>query len=84
VKPENKIWISCQDATYLEERRREGKITFSSRFALWLHLLYCRFCKRFVRQSDLIKKYTRQMANAETPYTLSSSRKQALRKILEQ
>jgi len=84
VKAENKILISCRDATRLEEMRREGKIAFTSRFALWLHLLYCKFCKRFIKQSALIEKCVGEMTQYERNYTLSGERKEAMKKALEQ
>lgn len=79
----NKIMISCREATSLEQMRREGKITFRSRMALWIHLLYCKFCRLFIKQSALLEKRTKEMAIGKS-YTISAERKETMKKVLGQ
>jgi len=83
VKEGNKILITCREATRLEEIREESKIAFSGRFALWVHLLYCKFCRLFIKQSALLEKSTRDMAYADKSYSLTSERKEIMKKALE-
>lgn len=83
MKPENKILINCRQATSLDELRQEGKISFPNRFALWLHLLYCSFCKRFIKQSSLLAKYTGELSKSHKNFTISDERKEIMKRALE-
>ena len=81
----NKIAISCKQATYLHEKKKEGKLDGAERFGLWFHLLYCKFCKLFIKQTELLQSATHKLLQtAETKFHLSPSRKTELQKAFEE
>lgn len=42
--------IKCKEASQLASRALDCKLSFRERFALKLHLLICKYCKRFDKQ----------------------------------
>jgi hypothetical protein len=76
----HKIVISCKQATLLHEKMKEGKLDAPERFGLWIHLLYCKFCKRFIQQMQKLEASMHHYAqNAEklqlTPQAKASMKK---------
>lgn len=48
----------CKEATMLAEQQlQQQRLSFSQRMGLRLHLLYCIFCRRYVKQSRAIDKF---------------------------
>jgi hypothetical protein len=52
--------ISCQEATRLLSRLRDGRISFAERCKLRLHLLVCEACRRFKHQLELVREAMRR------------------------
>jgi len=73
--------INCKDATFLISKREEGKIALYERFHLFLHLLMCKFCKLFLKQTEYLSK---QFHNYSSSSILSSEDKEQLKKSLFQ
>lgn len=48
--------MTCREATYLHEKRRENMLSRTERIALKLHLLWCKVCILFYQQMDGIDK----------------------------
>jgi Putative zinc-finger len=48
--------IDCRQATLLVSRRLDGTLERRERIALRLHLMICRFCARFQRQSRALHR----------------------------
>lgn len=44
--------MNCREATYLHEKKKEGKLSATEKIALNIHLLYCRMCALFYKQMD--------------------------------
>lgn len=80
----DKIAISCKQATYLHEKRKEGKLDNTERFGLWLHLLYCKFCRLFIRQVEQIESVTRGFYQNTGHIHLSPERKADLQKAFDE
>ena len=57
--------MSCRDATYLHEKKREGKLTMSESMGLWFHLLYCKFCALFFKQIEKLETSSVQLSEKE-------------------
>ena len=55
------LWIGCKQATFLHEKRKEGQLSASERVGLSIHLLYCRFCRAFIKQVEALSRYARKM-----------------------
>lgn len=58
--------ISCKEATYLLVQKEEVKLTLSQRFKLKLHMVLCKVCALFERQSVFIGKHARKMEQEHT------------------
>lgn len=48
--------MNCRKATLLISRRLDGRLGRRERAALRLHLLMCRFCARFARQTAALHR----------------------------
>ena len=81
----NTIAISCKQATCLHEKKNEGKLDAMEGFGLWVHLLYCRFCKLFIKQVEILETASHKLnQTAETKFHLTPTRKAELRKAFEE
>ena len=80
----DKIMISCKQATYLHEKKKEGKLDLAERFGLWVHLLYCKFCNLFIKQVEQLESAARKFYQNTTSYHLSSERKAGLQKAFDE
>ena len=56
-----KIMISCHEAAYLIAKRQEDKLTFIERSKLALHLIHCKQCRRFNKQTRQVAKSIKNM-----------------------
>ena len=74
--------MDCRRATYLSELRKEGKLTFSQRFGVWFHLLYCKVCALFFKQSELIEKHVHNYRE-EQIHRLDTSRREKIQQLLD-
>lgn len=52
----NKIMLSCKQATALVERNTVSKLTFNETIKMKLHLLMCKVCSSYQKQSLFIHK----------------------------
>lgn len=49
-----KIFLSCKEATFLVSKKQETSISLFKSIQLKMHLLMCKFCALFNKQSNLI------------------------------
>lgn len=71
--------MTCRDATYLYEKKKEGKITISERIGLWWHLIICKFCSLFFMQMEKLEKSARNLPDkTATSTTLNPDSKRKL------
>ena len=47
-------------------KREEHALTFVETFLLYIHLLVCEFCRRFLKQTNLIAKAAKRAASTES------------------
>ena len=76
----DKILISCKQATYLHEKKEEGRLDGAEQFGLWVHLLYCKFCRLFIKQVEQLEVSTRRFKQNDHAFKLSPERKARLEK----
>ena len=57
----NKILLTCKDATLLACKDQENAITFREKIQLKFHLLVCKFCALFYKQSNLVDQHLTKM-----------------------
>lgn len=68
--------INCKESTLLTIKKEHGPIGVKASFDLWMHQLFCKFCKKFAKQSSWINEMAKKLgANA----SFSESEKSALR-----
>ena len=80
----DKILISCKQATYLHEKKKEGKLDAPEKFGLWVHLLCCKFCRLFIKQVEQLEASTRRFYQNDQAFHLSPSRKAELKKAFDE
>ena len=84
----HKILMNCQSATAVVEKKRDGKLAFTERLGLWIHLSYCSLCALFFQQSKILddsaKSYATKVTNEQKAYKLDNAFKDKLSKDFEQ
>jgi hypothetical protein len=66
MKGMNKIMLSCDTATYLITRSEYEKLSCINRMQLKMHLVGCKYCRRFAEQSKYISEQLKKVRNPET------------------
>lgn len=65
----------CKEATLLAEKQLQAPLPRWQRIGLQFHLLYCHFCRRYVKQSKAIDQQLRQLAAENAALDESVKRK---------
>lgn len=47
--------LSCKEVSTLASKSLDVPLTRRERFGLWLHLLFCRLCRRYVRDLRFLR-----------------------------
>jgi hypothetical protein len=80
--------LSCEEASHLASDALDRELSRSERWALRLHLLVCRGCRRFKQQLDLMRALvskspdTRHRSMSEQLPQLSAARRQRIKQLL--
>lgn len=53
----NKILLTCKDATLLICKQQEDAASFKEKIQLKIHLLVCKFCSLFFKQSNQLHEH---------------------------
>ena len=81
-----KIMISCHDATYLISKKQEEKLSFAERIKLAIHLMYCKYCNRFNKQTKQItlsiKKMNEKMRKNSVNLKLTEEQKKRIEEAM--
>lgn len=78
--------LNCKQASELVSQSLDRPLSWSNRLQLKLHLLICKFCKRFFKQMHGMKHAAKQMQQnieSDDSITLSDSAKQKIRDQLK-
>jgi 16S rRNA G966 N2-methylase RsmD len=81
-----KTVFDCKQATLLSIKKEEEKITIMEIIRLFYHLLYCVYCRRFVKQSSIINHLGKGVINSiftDPPYTLSDKAKENIQQQID-
>ena len=46
---------NCREASRLQSEALDAKLSFSKRLGLWLHLLICKWCRRYGSQIEFLR-----------------------------
>lgn len=75
--------ITCKKATYLISKKEEGKLLFTEKIQLHLHLLMCSLCRLFEKQSLFIAKNAEYQENEHSHEKLSEASKVKIIQLLK-
>ncbi len=83
-----KQMIDCAEAGLLTERKVFGELNFKEYFSWRIHLLTCRHCERYYRQSMIIHKHLKQLLqdrgrDKHVPDKFKEDWRKAIRKQIE-
>ena len=81
-----KTVYNCKHAILISLKKEEGKISLTERIQLLYHLLYCVYCRRFVKQSSILnhlgKNYIASIFT-HPPHILSANIKEKLEQQID-
>ena len=81
--------LTCEEAARLLSESLERGLPLSSRLALWMHLLMCKYCSRFRRQALFLRETVHRLRNQieqediHTPHTLPPETRQRIQRRLQ-
>ena len=81
-----KTVFDCKQATLLSLKKEEGKASILERVKLFYHLLYCIYCRRFIKQSAIINHIGKGVVNSiftHPPHTLSATIKEDIQQQID-
>lgn len=51
---------NCREASRLQSEALDAKLSFSKRVGLWLHLVICKWCRRYGGQIEFLRDAARE------------------------
>lgn len=76
-----KIMISCDDATAICDKNQYGEASFSEKLRLTLHLIICKYCKKYSKQNNLMSQlFGRYLTACDGTEKLTAEEKSLLKK----
>lgn len=82
-----KLMLSCEQATFLITKEMSGTITFSEKIKMQFHLMACRYCTLFKKQSrfinDNVEHLQRHSSETLPENKLNDARKEAMEQALK-
>jgi len=73
--------FGCKDATYLTVKSEHAPLKVSEKILLNFHLMMCKYCRYFVKQSKKINSLFRASYD-KNELNLSEDKKQALNQLI--
>jgi hypothetical protein len=77
---------NCREASRLQSEALDRKLSFPRRLGLWLHLLICKWCRRYGKQIRFLRGAARQCPDHLTeavPQKLSAEARERILQRLE-
>lgn len=71
--------IPCTQATFLMSKKEERALTLKETLHLYIHLFVCEFCRRFLKQTNIISKELKRISSKES---LTADEKQKMKESL--
>ena len=59
--------LTCKDVAYLASKALDAPITWRQRWGIRLHLLFCRLCRRYVQNLDVLNRALRRASDRNQP-----------------
>lgn len=83
IMKQKNIGLSCKEATRIMVQQEFESLPPLANIRLQLHLVFCKFCRRFARQSACLNKAIKKIEENDA-VSLSLERKQAIASLLQQ
>jgi hypothetical protein len=75
--------VTCEEATFLASAGLDQPLPISRRWQLRLHLFICKWCRRYLRQIELLRHFTRRAAELSVAEaSLSLEARERIRTVL--
>ena len=77
---------NCREASRLQSLALDGPLSFSQRLGLRIHLLLCRWCRRYGKQLSFLRVAARKLVGEDLGLPrqgLSPEARERLKKILQ-
>lgn len=74
-----KLFVSCEKATELIERKIEGDLKWGDRFSLRFHTMMCRLCRIYEKQSQRLHRFLQKQHEEVECRALSQEEVNALK-----
>lgn len=75
------LMISCKAATFNLGLKEAGKLSMAGKIRLQVHLAICKYCRRFEKQTAIIKNECKHLHSKETLPALAEEK---LRQLLKE
>ncbi|HOY70687.1 MAG TPA: zf-HC2 domain-containing protein [Methylotenera sp.] len=82
-----RIFISCKSASQLVSQSLDAPLTWQSRLVLRLHLVICKYCRRFSQQLAVLRKAVQnmvQLTEADESIQLKPEARQRIINVIKQ
>src|ERR1041384_3569390 len=82
----SKLSPCCKQASRLQSEAMDRPLSFFERFGLQIHLLLCRWCRRYGQQLRFLRKAAHQCANhdqSESAHKLSPEARERIKQKLQ-
>ncbi len=80
----NKVMLDCETAGLFVAQKEYDKLSLLNRIKLWLHLLTCRHCREFARQSRSITYYMRVLGSINENEPIHKLNEEQKKHIIEE
>ncbi|MFZ4698981.1 MAG: hypothetical protein ACOYMG_02920 [Candidatus Methylumidiphilus sp.] len=78
--------LSCKEVSCLASKGLDSRLSWRERFGLWMHLMMCRLCRRYVRDQRFMRKAFKQARRDGMPpsssVTLPKASRERIRQVL--
>ena len=80
----HQVLLSCDQATYLIVRGENQRISPKEKFTLYLHLLACKYCRIFKKQSRWLEGFLHQMHHDPSQISSQSQLKPVVKAAMDE
>jgi hypothetical protein len=80
------FFINCKESTYIVSCSMERKLSFKEKLGLFFHLLICKTCRLFKKQTILLNEVFKKMSSADSEaqnFKLSAQEKESMNVLIK-
>ncbi len=79
--------LNCREAVRAQSDQLDRKLPFATRLGLWLHLLICKWCRRYAQQTAFLRQAAGEHPEKFTesgPQKLSPAARERIKQRLDE